>query len=64
MPGTLPPYAAEIRLDCHKASRGWSLYYRALDDEGKVVYAESAATEADARARCVIYLRENGLYRL
>jgi hypothetical protein len=27
-------------------------------------HAESADTEADARARCLIYLRENGLYRL
>jgi hypothetical protein len=49
VPVTIPPYAAEIRLECREASRGWRLYYRALDDAGKAVYAESADTEADAR---------------
>lgn len=64
LPVTFAPFAAEIRLDCRKAHSGWCCYYRELANEERIFTATDAYTEADARAKMLIYLLENNLITL
>jgi hypothetical protein len=51
----------QVGLYCGKYTEGWHVYYKAA---GKRIHYEDGRTEADARARMLIYLLEQKLITL
>ena len=53
----------QVSFSCAKYTGGWHVYYRSVKFQGKrsVDHYEDGTSEADARAKMLIYLIENNL---
>jgi len=61
LPLTIKINGIIIMLKCSKRDIGWSIRYVQAKREGLTEISELADTEADARAKMLIYLKENNL---
>lgn len=65
--GELLPDIPHYRLRIEKIGSSWGVQFRAVSYDaphGEVLFAWAASTEADARAKMLIYLLENKLISL